>query len=129
VEALPLAVTLTGLVPEQADEVTPVRHLIQAEPIPLIDRDHGLNNQFIALGGSYAHQARDDEIVERGMIVIPAPFLVAFQPIACHLVEVFADIGTPSVVLRFHVLFQKPKIQGIGDIFTIVGVKNNGHGG
>ena len=67
------------------------------------------------------------QVVEGGMVIIAAALLIAFEPVTGLFVEVFPDIGTPAVVLRFHIGFQQIEIIGCLYMGLCVIVQQVGH--
>ena len=61
------------------------------------------------------------------MVVVARPLLVALQPVARRLVEVFADVGLAPHVLALHVLLHLGKVEAVGDNGIAVVVEIVGH--
>ena len=48
---------------------------------------------------SQPDQSCNYQVVESGMVIITATFLISFQPITGHLIQIFTNIGTTTMIL------------------------------
>ena len=88
-----------------------IGHVLEAEPIPGVFGKHRADLDFVVLAGNDADQAGDDQIAEGGMVVIAAAGVVALEPFAIHLVEIFAHVWLVALpVQRFDVSVHRIEI-------------------
>ena len=85
------------------DAAAVIQHVVKAEIRPGAGRQQRVHDKCVARLRLYAADAGDDDVVEGRVVVVSRAFLVAFQPVACRLVEVFSDVRFAPHVLRLHV--------------------------
>ena len=94
--------------------MTVIEKIIQTEPIPPAIGKQRIHFNRMIRTGTQTYQTGNYQIIESGMIVITAPFLIAFQPLCGHFIQILADVGTPPVILRFYIPFHLMKIDTVG---------------
>ena len=92
-------------VPEDGEEMAVIRHAVKTERSPTVGRQQGVDLYGIVGTGTEAADTGDDEVAEGGVVVVARTLLIALEPVASGFVEIFADVGFPTHVLRLHVFF------------------------
>ena len=103
-------VAVAMLVPKNRDDVAVVEDVVHAEPIPLSLGDERIDLQGAVGTRAQTRKTRDHQIVEGRVVVVAGTLLIAFEPVARHLVEVLADVGTTAVVHRLDIEFHVAEI-------------------
>ena len=77
-KAFACVVTRAVLVPEDGEVVPMIEHIVKAEVIPFILRKQRIDLKARVLTGTQTTKAGNDEVVESGVVVRAAAFLIAF---------------------------------------------------
>ena len=87
-------VAVAILVPHDADVVTVIEHIVETEIIPLALWQQRINLDSIVRTRTESADACDNHVAEGRVVVITTTLLVALEPIASYLIEVFANVWT-----------------------------------
>jgi len=118
----------TVFVPHDGNVVTMIQHVVKAEPLPFVFWYERTYLKCFVQTGTEAHQSADYQVAVGGMVVVSAPFLIAFKPISCHLIEIFSYVWEAAVIVALHIFLHFGEIGTVGEngLWIIIQVVGKG---
>lgn len=113
--------------PTNSEVTAMIQHIIQTEIIPFSFGNQRIHLHCVIHARTESYQTGNHQIIKSRMIVITAAFLIPFQPITGYLIQILADVGTPTMMLRLHIAFHLMEIHAVCQYSLRIIIHEIGH--
>ena len=100
-------------VPDNRERMAMIQYSVETEVIPFALWQQGIDLDGVIRARAQATKTCNNQVVPCRVVVITAALLVALQPIARRLVEVFANVGLTAHVLTLHIFLKFSEVEGV----------------